>query len=105
MKSCEMKLCHDREAIRGYQPSHSRQEKEPRVHRSNAWHVLREASPEAQPQPQKKRRVWEDPDDPALVVPVAGQARLRKLRNTEEEAQLTGVPLCVAALQLLYIIL
>ena len=55
-----------------------------------ARRVRREASPEAEAQPQKKRRVWEDPDDPALVVPVAGQARLRKLRDSEEESQLTG---------------
>ncbi len=37
-----------------------------------------------------KRRVWADPDDPLLVVPVAGQPRARRLRETEEERELTG---------------
>ena len=37
-----------------------------------------------------KRRVWVDPDDPLLVVPVAGQPRARRLRDTEEERELTG---------------
>lgn len=58
--------------------------------------MRREAGPEPEPQPQKKRRVWEDPDDPTLVVPVAGQARVRKLRQTEEETQLTGAPASLA---------
>ena len=38
----------------------------------------------------KKRRVWEDPDDPSLVVSVAGQPRARRLRETEDERELTG---------------
>lgn len=57
----------------------------------------REAGPEEEQQPQqpqKKRRVWEDPDDVTLTVPVAGQARVRKLRQTEEETQLTGESHC-----------
>lgn len=62
----------------------------------------REAGPQEdqqpQQQPQKKRRVWEDPDDVTLTVPVAGQARVRKLRQTEEETQLTGEPHCVSQL-------
>jgi len=34
--------------------------------------------------------VWADPDDPLLVVPVAGQPRVRRLRETEEEREMTG---------------
>jgi hypothetical protein len=44
----------------------------------------------------RKRRggaVWEDPDDAAVEVAVAGRPRLRKLRHTEEETVLSGGPL------------
>lgn len=34
--------------------------------------------------------MWADPDDPLLVVPVAGQPRVRRLRETEEEREMTG---------------
>lgn len=41
-------------------------------------------------QRQRRRPVWEDPQDEALRVNVAVKNQLRKLRQTEEEAVLTG---------------
>ena len=49
-----------------------------------------EASPAEPRRARSKRRVWEDPDDPSLVVPVAGQPRARRLRETEDERELAG---------------
>lgn len=46
---------------------------------------------EAQPaQRQRRRPVWEDPQDAQLRVNVAARSQLRKLRQTEEESELTG---------------
>lgn len=39
---------------------------------------------------QQRRPVWEDPQDAALRVNVAARSQLRKLRRTEDEAELTG---------------
>lgn len=37
-----------------------------------------------------RRPVWEDPDDAAARIDVAGRSRLRKLRAAEDESVLTG---------------
>ena len=42
--------------------------------------------------------MWADPDDPLLVVPVAGQPRARRLRDAEEECELTGGAFCANSL-------
>lgn len=42
------------------------------------------------PQRQRRRPVWEDPQDAQLRVNVAARSQLRKLRQTEDEAELTG---------------
>ena len=39
---------------------------------------------------QRRRPVWEDPQDANIRVNVAARSQLRKLRQAEEEAELTG---------------
>jgi hypothetical protein len=55
------------------------------------WQQGEEAAAERGRQP-----VWEDEEDEALEVNITGQDRLRKLRQSEEEAVLSGVPACLA---------
>ena len=38
--------------------------------------------------------MWEDPSDAVMHVNIAGRNRLRKLRQKEDDAVLTGVCLC-----------
>ena len=40
----------------------------------------------------RRKAVWEDPDDAAAKINVAGRSRLRKLRIDEAEAVLSGKP-------------
>lgn len=56
--------------------------------------VLLEDRQGVQPAQQRQRRrpVWEDPQDAQLRVNVAARSQLRKLRQTEDEAELTGGP-------------
>lgn len=51
---------------------------------------------QGQQQQQRRRPVWEDPQDANIRVNVAARSQLRKLRQTEEEAVLTGVHLWLA---------
>lgn len=38
----------------------------------------------------RQERVWDDPNDAGLAVPVAERGRLRKLRQSEDEVVLSG---------------
>lgn len=46
----------------------------------------------------QQRAVWEDDEDEAVEVNIAGRNRLRKLRQTEEETLVSGTkpPICLA---------
>ena len=45
------------------------------------------------PGERRRQPAWVDEDDAEEQINIAGRARLRKLRQTEEEAVLTGVAL------------
>ncbi|KAL4419673.1 hypothetical protein ABPG75_006771 [Micractinium tetrahymenae] len=50
----------------------------------------RQGSAAQPPQRQRRRPVWDDPQDAQLRVNVAARSQLRKLRQAEDEAELTG---------------
>ena len=40
-----------------------------------------------------RKAVWEDPDDLTAQIDIANQPRLRKLRQTEQDTVVSGLPL------------
>lgn len=51
-----------------------------------------------QPEGQRRRPAWQDPDDHTAHIDVAAKSQLRKLRHAEKETVLTGGDILVADL-------